>query len=149
MGSSYATLSRVVETGPTLAGERTADPTHLARGTLVGRYSIIEVLGQGGMGVVYRARDTELDREVALKLVGGSARLLDEMTERLRRESRLQARATHPSVITVYDIRRDGDQLYAAIALARGTTLRAWLAARQRSVAQIIDVFRIAGAGLE
>ena len=121
----------------------------LAPGTMVGRYRILERLGHGGMGVVYRAIDPELDREVALKLVRASGTTaLDELTERLRRESRMQARSKHPGVISVHDIGRDGDRVYVAMELARGGTLRAWLAREARPWRAIVDVFRRAGEGL-
>ncbi|HEU0029577.1 MAG TPA: serine/threonine-protein kinase [Kofleriaceae bacterium] len=127
--------------------DRAAIATQLAPGTLVGRYRIEARIGQGGMGVVYRARDTELDRPVALKLVRSHG-AAEQLTERLRRESRLQARAAHRSVITVYDIGRDGDQVYVAMELIDGVTLGGWLAARPRSWRAIVDVFREAAEGL-
>ena len=118
----------------------------LPSGTMVGRYRVLERLGAGGMGVVYRAIDTELDRPIALKLVRAHA--TDDLTERLRRESRLQARTKHPNVITVHDIGRDGDRIYVAMELAHGGTLREWLARAPRGWRDIVDVFRRAGEGL-
>ncbi|HEU0036159.1 MAG TPA: protein kinase [Kofleriaceae bacterium] len=121
----------------------------LALGTMIGRYRILDQLGQGGMGVVYRAHDCELDRPVALKLVHARAGTsIEELTERLRRESRLQARASHPAVITVHDIGRDGDRVYVAMELAQGGTLRSWISDAPRSWRDILDVFVRAGEGL-
>ena len=123
-------------------------PATLAPGTMIGRFRIEECLGHGGMGVVYRATDQELDREVALKLVHPHARSIDELTERLRRESRLQARAAHRAVITVYDIGVAGDRVYVAMELIRGGTLRHWLERAPRSWRDVLDVFRDVAAGL-
>jgi tetratricopeptide (TPR) repeat protein len=132
----------------TIRASEAALDTPLAAGTMVGRYQIVERLGQGGMGVVYRALDVELERAVALKLVRGQlSSTLDDLTERLRRESRLQARAQHPCVITVHDIGRDDDRVYVAMELAKGGTLRTWLKQRH-SWREIVDVFRRAGEGL-
>jgi tetratricopeptide (TPR) repeat protein len=119
----------------------------LGAGTLIGRYRIEATLGAGGMGVVYRARDTELDRAVALKLVRPQGNA-EELAQRLRRESRLQARAAHRSVITVFDIGRDGDQVFVAMELIEGATLSGWLAQATRPWREIVDVFSEAAHGL-
>jgi eukaryotic-like serine/threonine-protein kinase len=131
-----------------VAVERMVEPTTLVAGTLIGRYRIEDRLGAGGMGVVYRAIDTELERPVALKLVRPHAGQADALAERLRRESKLQARAAHRAVITVYDIGREGDQIYVAMELIRGGTLRDWLAAAPRSWRDILDLFGRAAEGL-
>jgi eukaryotic-like serine/threonine-protein kinase len=141
--------------GPLGAAETVADDTRpsatgggvFAAGTMVGRYRIEACLGAGGMGIVYRARDTELDRAIALKLVKpqGDA---EQLAARLRRESRLQARAAHRSVITVHDIGRDEEQVFVAMELIEGATLRAWLELAPRGWREILDVFREAGDGL-
>jgi eukaryotic-like serine/threonine-protein kinase len=79
-----------------------APPTHL------GRYEVVSLLGQGGMGAVYKARDPALDRVVALKtinpvlLAGGELR--DEYLERFRREARAAGRLSHPHIVSVYDL---------------------------------------------
>ncbi|HSD89854.1 MAG TPA: serine/threonine-protein kinase [Kofleriaceae bacterium] len=145
--STLAADPALAVTNVTGSGPPTPAP-YLAPGTAIGRYRIEARLGAGGMGIVYRARDTELDRAVALKLVRPQAGELDELTERLRRESRLQSRAAHRSVITVYDIGRDGDQVYVAMELIRGGTLREWLARAKPSWRDILDAFRSAAEGL-
>jgi eukaryotic-like serine/threonine-protein kinase len=121
----------------------------LAPGTAIGRYRIKQLLGAGGMGVVYVAYDSALDRDVALKvlrpdLAGDPVHL----AERLVRESRLMAKATHPAVITVHDVGRDDDQVFVAMELIHGETLGKWLRRAPRTVEDVIALFRRAGAGL-
>jgi len=117
-------------------------------GTSLGRYTLLELIGAGGMGYVYRARDEELDRDVALKVLrpglGGAAELL---TARLIRESKLMARLSHPNVVAVYDVGRHGQLVYVAMELIRGSTLSLWITAA-RSVDEVLEVFVAAGRGL-
>ena len=94
----------------------------------LGRYRIDGVLGAGGMGIVYRGWDPALARAVAVKVVraGGD----DGLTARLAREAQALARLNHPHVCQIYDVGRDGDEVWIAMELVDGVTLRAWLAAR-------------------
>src|SRR5262245_30857400 len=75
----------------------------LSRGACVGRYIIIEKLGEGGMGVVYKAYDPQLSRPVALKLLHRSSRA-EQLSERMLREAQALARLSHPNVVTVHDV---------------------------------------------
>ncbi len=90
-------------------------------GVFAGRYVILDVLGRGGMGVVYLAHDTVLGREVALKV-------MRERSERsvamLRDEARALGAITHPNVVTVYDLATDGEHLGLAMERVHGMTLR-------------------------
>lgn len=117
-------------------------------GTRLGRYELVELIGAGGMGYVYRARDEELDRDVALKVLrpglGGAAELL---TARLLRESKLMARLSHRNVVAVYDVGRHGQLVYVAMELIRGSTLSQWITAA-RSVDEVLEAFVAAGRGL-
>ena len=70
--------------------------------TKVGRYVIEDKIGEGGMGIVYRARDELLDRTVALKILSG--RMHEDEQARLKREAMALARLTHPGVVAVYDV---------------------------------------------
>jgi eukaryotic-like serine/threonine-protein kinase len=134
------------------SGERRAVPlvlAHaepLARGTLVGRYVILSLLGRGGMGVVYKAFDPELDRAIALKLVGlaGNA----HARARLVREAKTLARVSHPNVVAVHDVGTHDDDVFVAMELCEGATLRAWLAERARPARHVLAVMLAAGAGL-
>ncbi len=74
-----------------------------------GRYEILDKLGEGGMGVLYRARDTRLSRTVALKLLGGEALGDPERRARFVREARAASALNHPNIVTVYDIDQTPD----------------------------------------
>jgi serine/threonine protein kinase len=89
------------------------------------RYTLVRELGRGGMGVVYLARDAELDRDVAVKVMS-TAGAHPELAARLRTEARVLARLEHPGVVPVFDVGRLPDgRLYYAMQLVRGETLTA------------------------
>ncbi|HEY1811063.1 MAG TPA: serine/threonine-protein kinase [Kofleriaceae bacterium] len=121
----------------------------LSPGTLVGRYRIVDLLGAGGMGVVYAAHDPELERNVALKLLyptlspGGD----DELASRLRHESKVMAKLRHPNVATVHDLGSYRDQLFLVMELVEGETLRAWVG-RDMPWTTVVATFAQAGKGL-
>jgi serine/threonine protein kinase len=118
--------------------------THPEPGARVAHYLVGERLGAGGMGVVYRARDTKLHRDVALKFPPPEL-----SPERLEREAQAMARLAHPHVVTVHEVGdAGGGQLYIAMELVEGQTLRAWLRERPRGRREILDVFVAAGRGL-
>ena len=97
----------------------------IAPGTNVGPYEIVAVLGAGGMGEVYRARDTRLDRFVALKVLSPRLAVTPELLERFRREARAVAALSHPNICTIYDIGAGGGDspAYLAMELLEGETL--------------------------
>ncbi len=124
----------------------------LERGVCVGRYVILRWLGEGGMGVVYKAYDPELERAVALKLLhtatdadGASAA---DRRDRLLREAKALARLSHPHVLAIYDVGTFEDSVFLATEFLEGPTLSAWLALAPRSRAEILHVMRQAGEGL-
>ena len=100
-------------------------------GDRVGRYVVRRRLGSGGMGVVLAAHDPELDREVALKVLGHLDWESDGRTRTLR-EAQALARLTHPNVVPVYDVGDDGTSVFIAMEIVRGATLGEWLA-RERA----------------
>src|SRR5688572_4902528 len=115
-------------------------------GDKVGRFVIREVLGHGGMGVVYGAWDPRLRREVALKVMrrghgdpGHRARVM--------REAQALARLSHPHVVPIFDVGMHDGLLWIAMELVRGPTLTKWLAGRP-SDARVIDAFVQASRGL-
>ena len=115
----------------------------------LGRFVLMERLGQGGMGVVYSAYDPELDRRVALKLLRtGHRRAGEKAKERLLREAQALARLSHPNVVPVYEVGVIDDQVFIVMEFVVGETLRKWLAAEDRTWRQVLDAFRQAGQGL-
>jgi serine/threonine protein kinase/tetratricopeptide (TPR) repeat protein len=120
----------------------------LARGTSIGgRYVVLDELGRGGMAIVYRAYDPELDRLLALKLILHRDEEA-QASERLLREAQALAQLSHPNVIAVYDVGTFGSSVFMAMELVEGPTLRQWLRLRARSTAEILDQFLAAGEGL-
>ncbi len=92
-----------------------------------GRYRLMEILGEGGMAVVYRAMDEHLRVERAVKLLVPAATRLPEARARLETEARAMASLAHPNVVAVFDIRRDGAELYLVMELITGGTLWDWV----------------------
>jgi tetratricopeptide (TPR) repeat protein len=121
----------------------------LQPGDRLGRYTILEIMGIGGMGVVYAAHDGDLDRKVAIKLLraSGDAELA---RARLLREARAMARLRHPNVITVYEAGAIDERVFVAMELVEGVTIGAWLAApdQPRDWREVLKVFQAAGRGL-
>ncbi|MBK9751938.1 MAG: serine/threonine protein kinase [Nannocystis sp.] len=114
----------------------------------IGPYQVQRLLGEGGMGVVYAAYDDKLERTVALKLIRGAAMRRPDGRARTLREARALARVSHPNVVHVYQVGEVDDEIYVAMELLTGPTLRAWLAARPRAWREVLAVFRQAGEGL-
>ncbi|HEY1549176.1 MAG TPA: serine/threonine-protein kinase [Kofleriaceae bacterium] len=119
----------------------------LSPGTLVGRYRVVDLLGAGGMGVVYAAHDPELDRDVALKLLYPTVSPDGPDESRLRHESKLMAKLRHPNVATIHDLGAYRDQLFLVMELVNGETLRAWVG-RDVPWQKVIATFALAGTGL-
>ncbi|HEU0036858.1 MAG TPA: serine/threonine-protein kinase [Kofleriaceae bacterium] len=119
------------------------DAPSLTGTTIHDRYEVGKLLGRGGMGAVYLAKDRTLDREVALKLHrAGSAE------DRLHREAMAMAKLAHPNVVTVFEVGSVDDRLYVAMEYVRGGTLRDWLAATKRSWREILAMLLEVGHGL-
>jgi len=95
----------------------------LAPNSRFGGYLVLDKLGAGGMGVVWRAVDTRLDREVALKVLPDSATADPLRLERLVREAKAASALNHPNIVTIYEINSDGDQHFIAMELIHGRAL--------------------------
>src|SRR3954465_7055759 len=134
---SAATLTALYDMGH---GPPPAGPSH------VGRYQIGEPLGAGAMGVVYRAHDPDLGRDVAIKLVRGNA--ASPSNVRLLREAQAMARLHHPNVVPIFDVGMADDAVFVAMPLIEGGTLKRWLRDGRRSFGDILDRFLAAGRGL-
>ncbi|MES1208246.1 MAG: serine/threonine-protein kinase, partial [Pseudomonadota bacterium] len=123
----------------------------LARGSAIGRYVVLGLVGRGGMGEVYAAYDPELDRKVAVKLLrvkpGNGVSLL-EGRQRTLREAQAIARLSHPNVVVVYDVGTFADQVFIAMEFVDGNTVSYWLQAQPRGWQEVLRVFRAAGRGL-
>ncbi|MEP7027121.1 MAG: protein kinase [Candidatus Eisenbacteria bacterium] len=108
-------------------------------GTRLGPYEILAPLGAGGMGEVYRARDTRLGREVAVKVLRGGMAADPESRARFDREARAIAALNHPRICTLHDLGRDGDTDYLVLELLDGQTLEARLAKGRLAPAEVLE----------
>jgi serine/threonine-protein kinase len=108
----------------------------LPPGTRVGRYEVVTHLASGGMGQVYRARDVELEREVALKVLPVNLAANAAAVERFRREARLAARLSHKNIVTLYDWGQDSGTWFLALEFIDGIDLHTHITARGRLDAQ-------------
>jgi len=114
----------------------------------IGRYEIQRVLGRGGMGVVVAARDPELDRMVAVKIISDPGSSTETLGAALRREAQALAKVTHPNVVSVYDAGVDGSP-YLVMQLVDGVTLGDFLATRKTDApGAIVALFLQAARGL-
>src|SRR2546425_6792800 len=95
----------------------------LASGSRLGPYEILTPLGAGGMGEVYRARDTRLGRDVAIKVLPQHLTSSPEVRTRFEREARTVSSLNHPNICTLHDIGREGDTDYLVMELVEGETL--------------------------
>ncbi|HVG62389.1 MAG TPA: tetratricopeptide repeat protein [Hyalangium sp.] len=121
------------------------------RGEQVGRYLILEKVGQGGMGIVYAAWDPDLGRRVAIKLLRTDKQHAEGRTigqARLLREAQAMARVSHPQVIPVFDVGTLGDGVFVAMEFVDGTTLKKWVKEKERPWQEMLDTFLAAGRGL-
>ncbi|HZS42417.1 MAG TPA: serine/threonine-protein kinase [Polyangia bacterium] len=138
-GSLRSLLEAVAE-APAAINER------LGAGMMVGRYRLVEAIGRGGFGVVFKAVDTELGREIALKLLSSHRRSADAET-RLMREAQAMARLSHPNVITIYDVGVFEAGVFIAMELVDGGTLSRWMK-QPRPWLKTVETFLGAGRGL-
>src|SRR5437867_1403881 len=97
-------------------------------GSHIGRYEILAPLGAGGMGQVFRARDTRLGREVAIKIVAPDLAGDPAALAQFEREARAVAALSHPNIVALYDLVTEGDMTFAVMELLEGETLRDRLA---------------------
>ena len=92
-------------------------------GRKLGPYEVLAKLGEGGMGEVYRARDTRLDRSVAVKVLGDTVAHDPQFRERFDREARAISALSHPHICTLFDVGHEGDVPYLVMELLEGETL--------------------------
>lgn len=140
----------MTQTDVSVERSTTAKPSlQLERGASVGRYVILDVVGEGGMGIVYAAYDPELDRKLALKLLrtASSERRAERRRLRLIREAQAMARLSHAHVITVHDVGTIDDQVFVAMEFIDGCSLAEWIR-MEHGWRRVVDVFVQAGEGL-
>jgi eukaryotic-like serine/threonine-protein kinase len=121
-----------------------AEP-RLRTGANVGRFVVLEQVGQGGMGRVLRGYDPKLRREVALKLMRTSS---SNTADRMLREAQAMARLSHPNVVPVYDVGEHGGAVFIAMEYVEGRTVRVWCESDRPGWRAVVRVFVEAGRGL-
>jgi predicted ATPase/serine/threonine protein kinase len=125
-----------------------ASPRALATGTKLGPYEIIELLGAGGMGEVYRARDVRLDRCVAIKILPPALSADSDRLRRFEQEARSASALNHPNIVIIYALGLHDSTHYIAMELVQGKTLRELLAAGPLPVRKAIEIAAQVAEGL-
>ena len=108
-------------------------------GRRISHYEIMAAVGSGGMGVVYRAHDVTLDRDVAIKVLPGDRPRTENARRRFRREAMAASALSHPNIITIYEISADGDTDFIAMEYVRGSTLTSILKSRRLSLEEALQ----------
>lgn len=138
-----ATPMAIIGASPSTDGLRLALPGDGAR---MGRFVLLDQVGEGAMGVVYSAYDETLDRKVAIKLIRDSGNVEDRL--RIRREAQAMARLSHPNVAQIYEADEVGDRLYMAMEFVSGDDLAGWQQSRARPWRETLAMYIEVGRGL-
>jgi predicted ATPase len=120
----------------------------LAPGSKLGPFEIVAPLGAGGMGEVYRARDTRLERTVAIKLLPAAFSANSDRLHRFEQEARSASALNHPNIVTIYELGQDGSTHYIAMELVEGKTLRELLASGLLPMRKAIEIAAQVAEGL-
>jgi len=120
----------------------------LAPGSKLGPFEIVALLGAGGMGEVYRARDTRLERAVAIKLLPAAFSANSDRLQRFEQEARSASALNHPNIVTIYELGEDGSSHYIAMELVEGKTLRKLLTSGLMPMRKAIEIAAQVAEGL-
>src|SRR6266850_2004510 len=123
-------------------------PSRIAPGTRIDHYEILGWLGAGGMGVVYRARDPRLGREVAIKVIPESFAADATRLHRFEQEARASGQLNHPNILAVYDVGLHAGAPYVVSELLEGVSLRSRLQGGALSSRKAVDYARQIAEGL-
>jgi len=120
----------------------------LDKGARLGPYEVLGFLGAGGMGELYRARDTRLEREVAVKTLPVDVAGSPELVRRFEREARAASALNHPNIVTIHDAGRQGEISYLAMELVDGTNLRDLLDGKPMPMRRLLAIAMQVADGL-
>ena len=117
-------------------------------GKTLGRYEIVDLLGAGGMGEVYRARDTQLSRPVAIKVITAKATQNQTAIDRFEREAKTVAQLSHPNILDIHDFGRDDGVVYAVTELLKGMDLRDRMRGSMLPLSKALEIGAAVAKGL-